>query len=182
MRKIIRVRELTEAERKTLVEGTRSRAGFTLRRSQILLHSADGLTTPQIAARLHCGEQTVRNVIGAFEREGVGCLVEKSHRPHQDGRVFDAARLQQLEQLLHRWPREFGQASSVWTLLMLAQVCLEQGVIHRAVSDETIRRALGKLGIQWQRARKRITSHDPQYTLKKNAETAWSRGRSRMPA
>ena len=65
MRAFKRVYELTEDEHRTLVQGTKSRSGFTLRRSHILLLSAEGLTPQQIARRLHCGEQTVRNVIRA---------------------------------------------------------------------------------------------------------------------
>src|SRR5450432_419364 len=65
MRAFKRVYELTEDEHRTLVQGTKSRSGFTMRRNHILLLSAEGLTPQQSARRLHCGEQTVRNVIRA---------------------------------------------------------------------------------------------------------------------
>ena len=161
MRHFTRVRQLTVEEQAALLKGTKSSMGFTVRRSHILLLSVEGLTPQQIAERLHCGDQTVRNVIRAFEYKGVGCLQEKSHRPHQDHRVFDRQRLRRLQEILHRSPRDFGLESRLWTLPLLAGICLEQGIVARAVSYETIRRAVLKLGLPCRQARQRITSHDP---------------------
>jgi transposase len=167
MRNYTRVHELNPEERAALLKGAKASSGFTMRRSQILLASAEGQTPQQIAQRLHCGDQTVRNVIRAFEREGVRCLQEKSHRPHQTASAFDAAGLQQLEALIHRSPRDFGLTTSLWTLPLLAQVCFEQRLVARPISYETVRRGLLKLGIDWRRARHHITSRDPQYERKK---------------
>jgi transposase len=133
----------------------------------MVLLSEEGLTPQQIAQRLHCGDQTVRNVLRAFEREGVACLQAKSRRPHHDRSTFDADGLHRLAELVHRSPRDFGLQTSLWSLALLAKMCFEQGIVTRSVSYETIRRALLKLGIDWQRARHRITSHDPQYERKK---------------
>jgi transposase len=166
-----RVHPLTTDEQTALVQGTKAKAGFSVRRSHILLLSDQGLTPQQIAERLHCGDQTVRNIIRAFEQEGVGCLQEKSHRPHQDHHVFDTGSLERLEALVHRSPRDFGQATSFWSLPLLAQVCFQAGIVARSISDETVRRALLKLGINWKHARQRITSHDPHYETKKAATT-----------
>jgi transposase len=171
MRTCKRVRELTEAEHRALGQGTRSRFGFTMRRSHILLASADGMTPQQIAERLHCGDQTVRNVIRAFEREGLSCLQMKSSRPQHDNSSFTAAGLQRLHELVHRSPRDFGGQSSLWSLAELAQVCFEQGIVARRISYESVRRALIRLGLDWRHARHHITSHDPQYERKKAAST-----------
>lgn len=167
MRKYTRVHELTKEEQAALLQGAKSSSGFTMRRSHILLASAEGQTPQQIAQRLHCGDQTVRNVIRAFEREGIGCLQEKSHRPLHDPSVFDAAGLQRLEEMVHRSPRDFGLATSLWTLPLLAEVCFQEKIVVRPISYEAVRRGLLKLGINWRRARQRITSHDPQYERKK---------------
>jgi transposase len=167
MRKYTRVHELTKEEQAALVQGTKSSLGFTMRRSQILLASAEGQTPQQIAQRLHCGDQTVRNVIRAFEREGLRCLQEKSHRPQRDPSVFDAAGLQRLEEMIHHSPRDFGLATSLWTLPLLAQACFQEKIVARPISYEAVRRALLKLGINWRRARQKITSHDPHYERKK---------------
>jgi len=171
MRTFKRVREPTEDEHRALVQGTKAPSGFTMRRSHILLLSAEGLTPQQIAHRLHCGDQTVRNVIRAFEREGLGCLVAKSSRPQHDNSTFTAEGLQRLQDVVHRSPRDFGGQSSLWSLAQLAQVCFNAGIVARPISYETVRRALRKLGLDWRHARHHITSHDPQYERKKAAST-----------
>lgn len=85
MRPPERIRELTCKEYQALEKGMKLRSGFTTSRSQMLLLNAEGLSAPQIAKRLYCGEQTVRNAIWAFEREGIACLRQKSNRPHHIG-------------------------------------------------------------------------------------------------
>jgi hypothetical protein len=72
---------------------------------------------------------------------------------------------------LHQSPRQFGQNTSLWTLKGLAQASLAQGITSREVSDETIRRAVKKLGENWQRAKKWISSPDPKYEQKRGAGT-----------
>jgi hypothetical protein len=39
------------------------------------------------------------------------------------------------------------------------------------VSDETIRATLARLGVRWKRAKRWITSPDPEYVRKKTRET-----------
>src|SRR5262245_66062984 len=85
------VRPLTDEERAALRAGLRSPDTFTLRRCQLLLASAEGLRPAQIAERLGCTSQSVRNAIRAFAAEGLGCLTEKSHRPRSVRPELDAA-------------------------------------------------------------------------------------------
>lgn len=87
-------------------------------------------------------------------------------------RPRDESKREQLRDLLHQSPREFGKARSTWTLEMLAEVCFDQELTTRLVSDETIRQALRRLEINWQRAKHWITSPDPAYALKKSSATA----------
>jgi len=54
-----------------LTAGLRSRNGFVLRRSQILLASANGKRASQIAAELGCDTDTALNAINAFNRAGL---------------------------------------------------------------------------------------------------------------
>jgi len=51
-------------------------------------------------------------------------------------------------------------------------VCVEQGVTQRRLSDETIRQALRRLQINWQRAKHWITSPDLAYGRKKSSAIA----------
>ncbi len=171
MKDPIFVRSLTESERATLRAARRSTRAFTLRRSQLLLLSGEGKTPRQIARQLGCTDQTVRNVIRAFVREGAACLNQKSSRPKTVKPELDDEKCEKLRALLHQSPRTFGKARSIWTLNLVAEVCFAHHLTSRLVSDETIREALRRMGVRWQRARDWITSPDPEYARKKRRAT-----------
>ena len=86
-------------------------------------------------------------------------------------RAFDAAQAEQLKALLHESPRNFGKATSVWTLELAAEVSFEQGITPEQVSREAVRTALQRLGVRWKRAKQWITSPDPAYARKKATAT-----------
>jgi transposase len=165
------VRELSDAERRTLQSGLRSREAFTLRRAQILLASADGLRPAAIAARAGCAVGTVHNAIHAFAGEGVGCLTEKKHGPRDVQPILDGAKADPLRGILHQSPRRFGKARSTWTLDLLADVAFEQQLTPRRLSHEAVRQAVKRLGHGWKRAKTWITSPDPAYARKKKPGT-----------
>lgn len=166
------VRPPTEAEQRALAAGLRSADAFTLRRCQIVLASARGERVPAIANAVGCSEQTVRNVLHAFTRDGVAALVAGSSRPHTTHPAFDASAAARLRALLHRSPRDFGHPTSLWTLDLVAEVAFAEGLTATQVSGETVRATLARLGIRWRRAKTWITSPDPAYAQKKRAATA----------
>ena len=167
------VRELTEEELQALRDGLRSSSAFSVRRCQILLTSAEERLKPrEIATRLHCSDQCVRNAIRSFHREGLACLQEKSHAPHHPLSAFDAAGLERLPEVIRQSPRAFGQETSVWTLDLLAEVCWAEGLTAWRASAESIRRALRKSKSSWKRAKKWIRSPDARYGVKKTSETS----------
>jgi transposase len=161
------VRPLTEDERQALKAGLRSPDAFTLRRCQVLLHSAEGRRPRAIADAVGCCVQSVRNAIRAFEAEGLACTAEKSSRPATTRDTFDEQGRLRLRDLLHRSPRDFGKPTSLWTLELAAEVAHSQGLTARPVCGETIRQALIRLGVGWKRAKTWITSPDPAYARKK---------------
>src|SRR5215212_6570822 len=162
MKPPIFVRTLSEEERNRLEAGLRSKDTFTLRRSQILLASSRGDETPQIATNLG----------------SVDALVAKSSRAKRIHAAFDQRSAEALREMLHRSPREFGHDSSFWTLEMAAQVALQEGLIEKRVSGETIRATLARLlRVRWQRAKRWITSPDPLDERKKAARPTDDDGR-----
>jgi Winged helix-turn helix len=173
MRAPIFVRPLTDAERAALSASLRAPDAFTLRRCQILLASARGERAPRIAAQLGCDDQTVLDALHAFNAHGLSALHNGSSRAHHPRPpAFPGARAEQLRALLHRSPREFGHASSLWTLALAAEVSCAEGLTPTVVSGETIRLTLKRLGIGWMRAKQWITSPDPEYARKKVDATA----------
>ena len=165
------VRPLTAAERTALEAGRRSADAFTVRRSQVLLASAGRMGPAAIGRVVGCTAQAVRNAIRAFEADGLGCLTAKSHARKDPGRVWDRAHDDDLKDLLHRRPREFGKPTTLWTLAVAAEVCHQKGWTPRVLSVEAIRQALKRLGVGWMRAKHWITSPDPDYARKKRPGT-----------
>lgn len=167
----IYVRQLTDDERTALKAGLRSRDAFVLRRCQILLASASGKRASQIGAELGCDTDTALNAINAFNRVGLECLTPGSRVAHNIERGFDADKTEALRALLHQSPRNFGKETSLWTLELAAEVSFEQGLTPQRVSREAVRTALQRLGVGWKRAKKWITSPDPEYVRKKTTGT-----------
>jgi hypothetical protein len=60
-----------------------------------------------------------------------------------------------------------GKPTSRWTLALVAEVLCKQGVTTERLRREAIRKAIARLGVQWQRAKDWITSPEPQYLRKK---------------
>jgi transposase len=167
MRPPLFVRPLSPEELPGLRAGLRSPSAFTLRRSQILLASAERLKPSEIRARLGCATQTIRNAIAAFQAEGLACLGPKSHRPKSARPALDTPAAERLRTLLHRSPRAFGKPTGLWTLELAAEVACAEGLTPWRMSGESIRRALKRLGVGWKRAKTWITSPDPAYLRKK---------------
>ena len=74
-----------------------------------------------------------------------------------------------MREMLHRSPREFGKPTSLWTLALAAETSFEEGITEQRVSAETVRATLERLGVRWLRAKRWITSPDPEYARKKGA-------------
>jgi transposase len=163
------VRTLTDEERRQLEAGLRSSDAFVLRRCQIVLASERGQHAIPIAQTLGCSDQTVREVIKAFNADGLKALEQQSRRPHNTGEAIPSAQAERLKELLHNSPRQYGKATSLWTLELVAEVSFERGLTDRRVSGETIRATLARLGVRWKRAKQWITSPDPEYQRKKSS-------------
>jgi len=162
------IRPLTDAERLPLEADRRTADAFRVRRAQIVLARARRLSPQPIAQLVGCSVQTVRNVLHAFHTRGVEGLAKQSNRPKTAQPVLDATACDRLQHLLHQSPRLYGKPTGVWTLGLAAEVCYEQGITKRMLSDASIRRALQRLNTNWKRAQHWSTSPDPHYARKKS--------------
>ena len=50
---------------------------------------------------------------------------------------------------------------------MAAEVSFEEGLTKERITGETVRATLARLGVRWERAKRWITSPDPEYQRKK---------------
>ena len=166
------IRPLTDDERRHLEADRRTADACRVRRAQIVLASAQRLPPKPIAQLVGCSVQTVRNVIHAFNTQGVEGLAKPSTRPKTAAPGLEAAKGDRLQPIGQQSPRLSGKPTGVWTLGLAAAVCSEQGVTERLLSAETIRRALTRLKTNWKRAKHWITSPDPHYARKKSGAIA----------
>ena len=137
--------ELSEAERAELVLLTSRGAApaRTIRRAHLLLAAADDLFDAEVAAALHTSEATVLRVRRRFADAPPGERLARAlydqPRPGAAPKL-DAKGEATLVALACSDPPE-GRA--VWSLQLLADRLVELHVIE-AISDETVRRTLGK--------------------------------------
>ncbi|MCY7345972.1 MAG: hypothetical protein LH614_07085 [Pyrinomonadaceae bacterium] len=161
------VRAMSEEERQILDKAKRATDACEMKRSQILLASSQGLTTTGIEKQFGYSAEYARQMIHRFNEQGIECLARKSSAPKTQETIVDAGMCEQIKQLMHKSPRSYGKASSIWTLTLVAEVLYEEGETPRRMGNETIRTAMKKNGVSWKRAKDWISSPDPQYELKK---------------
>lgn len=108
----------------------------TIRRAHSLLYAWEGYGDEQIAERLRCSPNTVRNTRLAFRDRGLACLYEKPRpgaKPKLDG---DAE-----AHLVALACSDAPPGKDHWTMQMLADQLVVLGLVD-SVSDETVRRVL----------------------------------------
>jgi len=170
--KAIYARKPSKAERQELENGMKSSIGATVRRSQVIVMSADKRKTArEISERIGLSDQQIRKVLHAFNETGTSCLKLKSRARHDDQRAYDDDAREQLRELIRQSPRENGYESSLWTLEMLAEVSHQQGWTTHQVHPDTVSQTLMEIGVKWARAKHWINSPDSNYSGKKSAET-----------
>jgi transposase len=164
------------AEERTIrkLAGARHAPGDWIRRAQMITHSWDGLRTTQIARRLGCHPQTVRERLQRFNAEGVEGLGDRPGpgRPRRltetdRGRIIALARSappgrlhQGGEGLL---PPAQPEAPAHWTLDTLAAAAQAEDI---RVGRSQVRRILLAERVRWRQTRSWTTSSDPDFAPK----------------
>jgi len=175
MKPSIFARSLTRAECQAVQAGRRSADSFVLKRCQIILASSQGQTAPEIAKRFGYPQNSIRQVLHAFNQTGVEAIQKKSNRPKTGPAaqaILDDGKRVALRAVLEQSPRTFGKETSFWTLSLLAQVSCEQGITERLLDEDTLGIAVKRLGLNWKRIRHRIASPDSGYAHKKSEGTS----------
>ena len=168
----IYARAITKEERHSLREQLKSANGVVVRRSQIILMSADeDLKAQAIAERVGYSDETVRQVIQRFNQEGVQAIYPKSNARPDDQRAFKDVARERLKAIVRQSPRIFGCESSMWTLQLLAEVSYQEGLTDHLVHSDTVGETLHQLGVDWKKAKRHIQSPDKHYKRKKNDAT-----------
>jgi transposase len=163
----IRVRALGEDEAEELAHMTRSRTlGVGLvRRAQIVQHAVDGLSAPEIAARMELCGATVRFWLKRFNARGVSGLEEDmrsgrpaTYSPEERSAVITAA--------LSR-PADLDLPFASWTLdRLVAYLCEQRGI---GMKRSRMSEILLAEGLKWRREETWFGVRvDPEFTRKRS--------------
>jgi transposase len=133
-------------------------------RARVVLAFFEGETYRSIARRFGCAQHTIARWIRRFRAEGVAGL---QNRPRQSSGTGRRQKLLAvfLPDTVRKSPRTLGLAQDRWTLQSLQAQCVRQ--TGERPSLESIRRALKRFGYSWKRAKRTVTSPDPDYERKK---------------
>lgn len=162
----VRARRLTDAEGQRLQQIVRRGKGGTVRwrRALIIMASASGNTVPAIARLVAADEDTVREVIHAFNTKGLAVL-----DPHPAGgrprRITDEDIDYIIETATTR-PRKLGRPFTHWSLRKLAAYLRDNTVRAVVIGRERLRQILGSRRISFQRTRTWKESTDPDKDAK----------------
>jgi len=166
MARQIKLRALTEEERKVLEEMSRARtaASRMVERAKIILWVAEGESGNSIAWRLRREPDTIYRWVHRFEEEGLAALEDKARpgRPldyttEERGRMIALARTK---------PEQLGLAYGHWTLDLLVKYVNEELAI--GISRAQLARVLEAEGLKWYQEKVYFTERpDPQFAEKR---------------
>jgi len=161
MRKTPALRPLTSEEAQHLKASLRSPIGFTVRRTQILLASANGCTRTQIAAVIGCVGTTVTRVIADFHARGVTSVHEerRQSRPRPVSRLRIEERepgiTAALERLVSAEVAGDPMGGTTWVRSSLRKLSDALGRQGYRVDHCTVRKLLRGMGYTLKRNKKR---------------------------
>jgi transposase len=134
-----------------------------LRRSIVVLMSAQGQPAPDIAHLLKCSVEYVRGVVHDFNERGFAALDPK----------WSGGRPKKINEQIRReicliarcCPRDLGLPFAAWSLAKLAGHVTAIGLVP-SISRETVRRVLHAGGVSWQATKTWKASADPDFMAK----------------
>ncbi|MHB9124581.1 MAG: helix-turn-helix domain-containing protein [Armatimonadota bacterium] len=139
-------RQPTTEETASLTECARSDDAFAGARASVILLSAGGKGTSDIAGIVGLSVRQIRNIIDAFNMQGMQVLKKRksSGRP----RALTDRQREALRELIGRRPRDFGIDRDGWTLQSMGDALVSEGICE-SISPYTIQREIKRCGIDW---------------------------------
>jgi transposase len=168
----LRLREVTEDERgklERLVRATTAPVRLA-ERARIVLAALEGLTAPQVGARVGVGAATARQWIRRFNDGGLAGLEDapRSGRPATYSEVEQSRVVAKARGLP---PKPEGQEvppTCHWTLDRLQEELTKDGL---PIKRSQIRRLLKTEHIKWQKPRTWLESSDPDFAEKRGGSS-----------
>jgi transposase len=162
----VRARRLTDQEGQKLQQIVRrgKHESVRVRRALIIMASASGTTVTAIAQLVQAHEDTVRDVIHAFNEKGLAALDPQwaGGRPRQ----ITSDEEQYIVATATTRPAKLGRPFTHWSIRKLAGYLADNTVRTVKIGRERLRQILRGRGISFQRTRTWKESHDPDKEAK----------------
>jgi len=159
----VRARRLSDEEGRRLQQIVRrgKHGSIRVRRAMIIMASASGTRVPAIARLVAADEDTVRDVIHAFNARGLAALDPRwaGGRP----RRISEGDIEVIVAAARTRPEKLGLPFTHWSVRKLADHLASRGI---RVGRERLRQLLHARGISFQRTRTWKESHDPDKDAK----------------
>jgi transposase len=162
----VRARRLTDEEGRRLLQVTRrgKHKSIRVRRATIIMASASGTTVPAIARLVAADEDTVRDVIHAFNARGLAALDPRwaggrPRRISRDDQDFIAA-------VATTRPKKLDRPFTGWSVRKLVEYLASNTDRVVTIGRERLRQLLHERAISFQRTRTWKESTDPDKDTK----------------
>jgi len=135
-------------------------------RNLIVTRYLQGNPLASVASEFQVTAKTVLKWVRRYETKGLTGLSDKSSRPHRIARrhpLPDSNFEAQLFSILHSPPTEFGFNRTTWKQDDLQQALKDRGY---SATKATIAKVVKAAGYRWVKARRVLTSSDPDYRAK----------------
>lgn len=170
IRERFRVRFITGADKSILQEWRDSNNKKNWQRAVAILENRN-MPVSSIATKIECSEKKVQRWLTAFNRFGLDGLkkpyglkdVGGPRKPHKRT-VASQQRAKHILEIIHAQPKSYGINRSNWSLDSIAHTYEKK--YQKTVSRGTVSRALKNFGYAIRKARKVLTSPDPNYREK----------------
>ncbi len=126
-----------------------------------ILGHFNGIPNCYIASFLHIGKSSVGRYIARFLSGGINNLI--AHERKKGRKITDKRYRDMLFSILHSPPSDYGYNRTTWRLLDLKEVMQKKGF---SINKNYISRIIKNSGYTFYKARKRLTSRDPEYKEK----------------
>lgn len=161
----IHVRKINSEEKRKLKKMLKGNNLRLYRRAKAVMLSSEGFTAPKIAHLVDLHLNKVRKWIKRFNVQGTRGLYQK-YSPGRPPKISQETRGKMIN-LLKQKPRDLGLPITSWTLKELANEMVRQQTVPQ-ISYVRIYQIIKEQGYSFKRAKRWITSPDPDYELKKN--------------
>jgi transposase len=139
-----------------------------MRRCQVILLSAQGMSVQEISKMTLLSEYHARELIRTFNDGGLTALRPK--KPGKSNPKFTEEERASIAEFAQIPPRVLGYPFTSWSLSKLKEAIEERKIINhgKTISDESIRLILEEYAISYQRTKTWKESKDPDFEIKKS--------------